>query len=342
MTVRSWLVVTVALMLGIPLAAARQTVVGSVSVADLIAHYDHGEYTAVDSGLKTVRQLRAFRLELERATSNRSVTSGLEARRLRVVAGLSLEAANLLGWRQWPEAATLVEWACQQVQRAGAPVKFDRTWFWASIALFEAGGAQSKLLEDHVAHALKSFPGDPQFVLARGVAMELATFPDPRDGRPTPKWKTTRIEAAMAALETARKQPNVQHDADVRLGYSNVRLGRFDRALEQLRDIPDNANDPYLSYLSHLFKARAFDGLKRPGDAAAEYRAALELVPGAQTAAFGWVAATVFAGDRAEATRLTTAALTDPPNIRDPWVAYGQPDMRFWPTLIERLHQELR
>ncbi|HET9369408.1 MAG TPA: hypothetical protein VFO19_04145, partial [Vicinamibacterales bacterium] len=78
----------------------------------------------------------------------------------------------------------------------------------------------------------------------------------------------------------------------------------------------------------------AHDGQKQFAEAAAEYQRALEASPGAQTAEIALATALARGGHRAEAAALAEASLTRTDASFDPWLAYGQGDLRKWPAII--------
>ena len=130
-------------------------------------------------------------------------------------------------------------------------------------------------------------------------------------------------------------------EAHVRLGYTALRQRRHTDALELLE--PATATeDPFLRYLAHLFRGRALDAQKRFADAIAEYESALQAAPGAQTAEIALAAALARAGRRGEAAALAETSLSRTDTPFDPWLAYGQGDLRKWPEIIATVRETIR
>ena len=147
--------------------------------------YDQGRYADAIAALMQHPNLKTFAAHIaapREASAWIAAASGagVDRRRL-IVATVALEAVNRHGLRQWGEAMVLLEWACALARR-NVPSPAELAWHRASFALVQGGAADSMLMEVHVGHAFKRFPTDSQVILARAVARELRTFPDPRDG----------------------------------------------------------------------------------------------------------------------------------------------------------------
>jgi len=97
-----------------------------------------------------------------------------------------------------------------------------------------------------------------------------------------------------------------------------------------------------MTFLRHLFRGRALDGLNRIEEAAASYRQALEISPEAQSARIGLMTSLMRLGDREGAEAIAEAIQTTPANVLDPWWAYWPGDYRFFPAIIERLREQTR
>ena len=137
--------------------------------------------------------------------------------------------------------------------------------------------------------------------------------------------------------------PEYRAEASLRLGYTALRLGRHDDALEHLaRAVDLSGSDEYIAHLAQLFRGRALDWLERREDAVAAYRAAVVLQPGAQTAELALAAALARAGDRTEAAAIADRALAAADAGSDPWLSYGQGDLRKWPMLVARLRSAVQ
>jgi len=172
----------------------------------------------------------------------------------------------------------------------------------------------------------------------RSAALQLV-----KDGRPPQDAATRSLELwqLVDLLTPLAERPSVQAEARVRLGVTCLRLGRRDRALAELRRAAPPAADPFLVYLTRYFTGRALEADGDRPAAAAEYRAALQAVPQAQSATLALSAILFVAGSREEAFALTRDATQARPPA-DPWREYVIGENRFLPALIGRLREGLR
>jgi tetratricopeptide (TPR) repeat protein len=340
------------LALGVPAAAPDQRAPPAAQrtsrMTSLLDSYAEGDYKTVDAELRrafpfgAASRLAIFSqvLETEAPEWIRRGPRDEQDRRRLVVAAVSLEAANHGGLEDWPTGRALVEWACALVRKNSRAIEAERTWHWGAIAIFE-GAADGATLQVHVSHALKRFPGDHRFLLARGVGTELRTWPDPRNGKTPRERDAGAVELTVTRLTEALGFEEVRAEAAVRLGYLALRNGDADAALRYLRDGAMAKADPFVRYLSHLFEGRALEQLNRPLEAVAAYRAAIAAEPG-QTAQLALGAALARTGQRQEATATVAAAVVATPARVDPWTIYGRGDARLWPEISERLRKELQ
>jgi tetratricopeptide (TPR) repeat protein len=260
-------------------------------------------------------------------------------RRRLVVAAVSLELANEAGLNDWPQARALIEWACALVRKNARPAAAERTWQWAAVAVFE-GAADAAVLQSHVAHALQRFPGDHRFMLARAVAAELRTWPDPRDGHTPRERNATGVGVTVTRFNEARRFDDVRAEAAVHLGFMALRNGDALEALPYFREAAAASPDPFVVHLLHLFRGRALERLIRMDEAIEEYRAAIAAAPG-QTARLALASALARSGRPQDGVRMAAEAVGGTSSRVDPWVAYGRGDARMWPEILQRLRREL-
>ena len=331
------------------LGTAARSRARSSTAAGVLDRYAARQYEAVALDLVALESLEKFSKDF-RESADRWIAEAGPARvdrRALVVVLVALEAARARGGVEWGEAQLLVEWACARLRAATAPTDVERDWMWAAAALME-GVTAGAALEVHVMHALKRFPDDPALTMARAVAAELRAGPDSRSAwglRATGSLLEHEVAGYESALDRARRRfdeltavPEYRAEASLRLGYTALRLGRHDDALRHLARAADLAgSDEYVAHLAHLFRGRALDWLERRDEAVAAYRAAASLEPGAQTAELALAAALARAGHRTEAAAVADRALASTDGGRDPWLSYGQGDLRKWPLLVARL-----
>jgi tetratricopeptide (TPR) repeat protein len=259
-------------------------------------------------------------------------------RRRLIVATVALQLANRIGDEDWRRGAALFEWGCGLVRRNSAPSDAERLWHWAGVALTQASGdgAAAAL---HAGHASRRFPDEPRFVLARAIALELQSWPDDRHRSPRDR-NAGLADQIVERFMTAAKHPETQVEARLRLGVLYLRQKHAGNALRQFREAGETA-DAYLRYLLALFEGRALEREDRMPDAIAAYRRALGAAPGAQTAELALAAALARSGSTGEAVEVMRAAVTGDAAV-DPWLLYGQADLRFWPAIMLALREQLR
>jgi tetratricopeptide (TPR) repeat protein len=260
-------------------------------------------------------------------------------RRRLIAASIALHVANSLGEQAWREAYNLLEWGCKLVRRNSHPSEAERLWHWAAIATTQASG-YGEDADLHASHATERFPAEPRFILARAVAAELQSWPDERHRSLTDRNATIATLVRDRFRATA-KHPAVKAEAHLRLGFFFLRHRYAAQALKEFQEAGET-EEPYLRYLTALFEGRAHDQEGRLGDAITAYRRAVLAVRGAQTAELALASALARAGRLDEAYELVRTAIQPSNPPADPWIGYGQGDLRFWPSIASALEAALR
>jgi tetratricopeptide (TPR) repeat protein len=285
-----------------------------------------------------------------------------DRKRREQAAALAVEAARLVGASQKGAAFALIEWACALLRRDTSTTEAERLFHWAAAAVLEGvvlpslvphaevsvrrefvrppGQTSGVSILPHVEHALRRV-NEPRLQLARAVGLELRTFPDPQPKARLGQRDGPLFAQLVEALHRAATFSAVRAEALTRLGFSHLRDGHPERALAHLDDVPALTQDPWVLYLSHLFRGRAFEALGRDDEAVLAYRASVAAVPGAQSAMLALGSALFRVGAREDASAIAWAA-TAVPTVADPWVGYGQADLRFWPQIRDRLREAVR
>ena len=148
---------------------------------------------------------------------------------------------------------------------------------------------------------------------------------------------------AIDAYEALFDDPAVGHEARLRAAYLRLRLGDPVAALAAFAEIAAAGGpaDPFVPYLGHFFAGRAHERLGALADAETAYRRALDVLPGAQSAAVALSARLFQDGRVDEAYGVMERALAVSPQPDDPWRTYGYGDLRFWPALVARLRAQV-
>jgi hypothetical protein len=305
--------------------------------------YERGEHSLVAASVHELSDLRAMRRAIERESEiwiPQTLPALVDRRRL-IVAAVAVETVERNGLIDWTAARGIIEWSCTLVRKNSAPTRAERYWHWAALALFQTA-ADATAVEIHAGHALKRFPDEPRFVLARAVGAELHTWPDERHGRSVRDRDPSSVETVIHSFEKAAEHEAVRGEANLRLGYFYFRLGSVPQALERFKDAAQAIEEPYLGYLLGLFEGRALERTGRLSDATVAFRRAAALLPRAQTAQLALAASLAKQGKRQEAEQIATASLRGGRPAPDPWLMYGQGDRRLWPSIVAGLRKALK
>lgn len=314
----------------------------TVSAADLLEYYNLGEYDAVQTALTRAASgdLGIFLQGLRRDLAAWITADGiaLASRRRLVVAALSLEVAHAGLETQWARSEQILEWACELLRTERKPPPAERIWHQAALALIE-GARDIATLTIHVVHMKTRFPDEPRILMARVFEKETDYWNDLVTISGTADEGSPSI--VFRSLDEARARPANEREADLRLGYLLLRAGKPRDASAVLSRVAPG-DDPGQLHLAHLFRGWAYEALGQQDDAARSFRAALDAVPGAQTATLALAVRLYAAGQRDEADTLVDSMLAIHPPVVDPWRIYGYGDLRRWPMLRDALREELR
>lgn len=297
----------------------------------LVETYGRGDYAAAR---------RALGATADRAKVIRDFRAGGNPwpgnPRREAVFALELAEAGLVAHRDDARLAArdlLVSYA-KLVRQPFTPDEFERNWLWAEIALLE-GVLQPGATEAVVANALKRFPDEPRFLLARAVAADQrASF--------TPTSPAARAVTAPAidvgdAYDAAIAHTATAAEARIRKAGYLHRIGQNASALSLLDAATGRSPEAGLRYLRELFRGHVLSSLGQSDAAIVAYRAAHGIFPGAQSANVALMNVLFTHGDRREAEALSEAIQAAARDTADPWWSYWQGDYRFYPVVIGRL-----
>jgi tetratricopeptide (TPR) repeat protein len=205
---------------------------------------------------------------------------------------------------------------------------------WQLDACFEDALAQ--------AHAgLELFPRDAELFLAAGsVLEERATLPIAGDKSDTAPVREDWLKNARSELASAISNDPDLALARLRLGRVLWQLGRSKEAGAALESAVARTLDPRDLYLAHLFLGRIHEDAHRLDQAIAQYRRAVDLDPGAQSAAVALSHALQLAGEMDAARRALARGLVAREAPRDPYWDYLVSDARPAEDMLATLHRE--
>lgn len=270
----------------------------------------------------------------------------------------------------WQSRADLLEWACALLRSHEPALPAERSWQLASLALIEGAprlfNAASNLEafgKRQVAHARARFPDEPRIRLAEAI-IDLestgtlgyplndnkARFIEVVEQSGAPSVPGTfgerdvrkHVQLAVAELAALLRDRHVGAEAELRIGATEVELSEPEPALGHLSETLELTTDPFLCYHARFFRAAAYTTLTRTQEAEADYRAALNLAPRAQSATVGlaWLFAVTNRPNDASALVSETLASGAVPS--DPYASFRSGDLRLWATYVEDLRAAIR
>ncbi len=216
----------------------------------------------------------------------------------------------------------------------------------------------------YLAEARARFPDDSYVKLAEAVGIEFdastprpsplsrrasgpVTFDqiasemiDPATAEPASE-RTASLERAAAAFDALLSDERVGAEAHLRAGYCRLRLGVPDRARDHFR-IAASSSDPFVKYLAHLYDGWSHAREGRVDAAAAAYRAALDAIPRARSAATLLTSALFMHHRLSDAEAVATEFMSGPAALDDPWRSYRLGDYRSYRGLIARLREAFK
>jgi tetratricopeptide (TPR) repeat protein len=294
-------VIAAAIASGAAPAAARQQK-PTPWVVPWLTEYASGAQGAVAKRLSQMGDAAQLERDLELVVTPWTSGKGVNPdERRRAIAAFALEAAYAR-LDQPAAAARLVEWGCRQIRRItkGRTGEFERYWNMTAFAVL-SGAVQPDGIELHVAHVKLMFPMEPRLAYERAVAEELRAAPFYQAGKALPAEVRKHYEEAAKRYREAAKVPSVSAEAMMRVGRIELELGRPEAALTALEPVEKTAREGAIVYLARLFRGKALERLNRDDEAAAAYRSALEIAPGAQSATLALASLQFSRGQREDA-----------------------------------------
>jgi len=309
------------------------------TLTELTAAYERGAHRQLAVGLRRAADPARLLSAFEDGGNPWPATPSREA-------AFALELAEPMAFSSKPaereQALRLLERFSRLVRHPLEPDTFERYWYFAALTMLE-GSVRPATTSAFVERALGRFPDEPRFVLSRAITSDLHLMvraqQKPTDGdakNPAPvDHQTVRRD-----YEAAIAHPEIAVEARIRFAYYLHRGGQHGAALVQLNEAGrEPITDPYLRYLRHLFMGHVLSNLDRREAAGDAYRAALDVVPGAQSARVALMNVLLLGGDRATAEALAEQVQDERAEGIDPWWMYWQGQYRLQPLAIGRIRE---
>jgi len=311
------------------------------TLADLTAAYEQRAYPRFAAGLRAVSDPVRLMKEFEAAGNPWPAAPAREA-------VLALELAEPAIFSSQPAARerahALLARFTNLVRDPIEPNDFERYWHFAVLAMLQ-GSLRPGAADPFVARALRRFPDEPQFALARAIVTDQLwpvagrTVVTDERGSPT----AAHVRTVRSEYEAAIALPEVAVEARVRFAWFLHRIGRNGEAVSQLAQAARQPiADPALRYLRLLFLGHALVALDQHERAAEAYRGARAEVPAAQSARVALMNVRLLQGDRAAAEALAAEIETSGSREIDPWWTYWQGQYRHLHVALTRLREMTR
>jgi len=372
----------------------------SLAVTEALQLYERGSYPEFFSSVTALGAVDRHLFEVFEKDANRWVKEpgAGNHRRALVAASVALEIAHLLREKPADWAGRYLVWASKLVRQSPptTPSTAERFWYLACVAgmeeLNDSGalawghstgstvlGQMSRSLGDggQLALALRRFPEEPRFLIARVVSMEwrlrddwgfapsflelsrinaaLRVPTDPRSDDDITMQEVQRTAAttmrALAEIPDVISQfqalagyESLRAEIDLHVGGLESRLMRTSSALERLRRVRTQTTEPFLLYLSEFLIGRTLHNIGDHAAAAVAFERAVAIVPNSRSATT-WLAAELLMSDnpteRDRAYPLLRGAYHREPTP-DPWRLYLRGDARLWTTYMAQLRNALQ
>jgi tetratricopeptide (TPR) repeat protein len=360
---RGWSPVAALVLACSTLLGARQS---TLDLKALLDQYIKGDYDAAVSKAASVGDLGPLQLRFVQDVPAwiASDLAKADVRRAAAAAFL-LEFAAARYESDGYRFLDLIEWMCIQIRAAGPPTEFERAWHAGSHALAGRSRSRTWMLGEyarlphqkpfpnavgsdpqhppaqHLTHALERFPDDPGFRLTQVVVWSMGRDSEPirnvrmrenGDDRPVRQRVTPQADAIIA-LEPLTKIADVAGEAWCRTGIMQFVTRDYSGALKSFEAAMPAATDTSMKYLSHFYAGRSLEALSRIDSAIDEYRAALQIIPDAESATVAMTSLQFARDDRDEAIDQINRVFNKRPGAPDPGRLVGYGSFIHWPEL---------
>jgi tetratricopeptide (TPR) repeat protein len=258
--------------------------------------------------------------------------------------------------RTGPEV-DLFEDACKAVRQLPPQGQFEAAWHAAALSVLSARYASGTSIDDHLKHIrgrfdegrlalIRAMPGERNaWYEATQVQSTLPkSGPEPMEGFLPSRSRMGRADMrdVVKLFEAARRFESVRAEATVRQAALLATWGQHAEALPLLAMIERLSDDPWLRYMAALMTGRSLEALGRRNDALLAYRAAVNLHVNGKAARLALASMVFGAGEREEADRLVSEALSEHPGPPDPWKEFLGGDFRLLEARRAAMREQLR
>jgi hypothetical protein len=279
-------------------------------------------------------------------------TSGDQDRRISTASAFALEAVRARGIAfptlELPNRASIILWGRHLLSTGSRDHQFEENWLVASADVLRRLNLPdaSRYLPTYLRAAEDEYPSDTALRLL-DAQRRLDALPglirarvegDVHDGVSV---DTTTLRDAAAQLETVTSPEWARSEALLYLGAIALSVGNGDGVRSFVRESSLRPSEPCTGYLSTFLGARADEEDGRVTDAEREYRAALAIVPRAQSATTRLAIVLTLADRHHEAVSTIRDELSALEPATDPWVAFLAHGCDHWREMVEPLREKL-
>jgi tetratricopeptide (TPR) repeat protein len=183
---------------------------------------------------------------------------------------------------QFTSQPLVARWAFEQLPAPGTAASLVRTLWLTAVGVAQDGHAWHQLDREILPLALQRMPEEPRVRLAEAIARtnrELGPLREDASRRNDvlrierlPPAIARRIPDAIAQFERLLGDPAIGGEAELRIGYLELRRSRWPEALARFDGAAARLSEPMLRAATHYLAGWVYEQLDRPEDAIAEYR----------------------------------------------------------------------
>jgi len=246
----------------------------------------------------------------------------------------------------------VVRWVTRQLPASGAPEALEQLLWLTAIGVAEDGHAWHLLEHDILPVARKRLPAEPRFRLADVLARTNSSLGSLRltstrrndilRQESLPSSVTRRIPNAVREIAKLKDDPALVGEAEVRMGYLELRRKDWAKSLAHLDIARSTATEPTLLAATDYFAGWIHEQQQRSDEAIAAYRRAVKITPAMRNLATRLSAQLFLVNERTEAYEILDPALNARPAPLDLLVAVERADARFVPEWLQSIRKALQ
>ena len=255
-----------------------------------------------------------------------------------------------------PALGRVAEWVVKRLPSSSPAEDLERRLWLTAVGSAEEARSWRRLQAEILPLAQKRLPNEPRVRLAGVVArttIALGTLRVTtglihrndllRDEPRSTQWSHWKRELpkAVREFEPVLTDPQLGSEAHLRTGYLYLRLREWPEAIRHLDSARISAREPFLVAAANYFAGFVYELDKKPADAIASYRRAIEMAPGMRNLSTRLAALLYLRNERTEAYTLLEAAHKTPAPV-DLLVALDSGDSRFVPGWLEEIRRAIK